>query len=148
MTPNSQQDKMRAEFEDHLTKTRKKFEFSVYLNKYIDKRTQRDWEVWQASRAVRVVELPDHDQLANELHSTKTTLEAITALLNPNDCTGLSLVELLQQRLAEAACDGFQAGFDASGECFNGEWLSFDDQDNQTLKEMRDHWLVESGYRK
>lgn len=51
------------------------------------------------------------ERVAHKLQSTKTTLEAITALLNPNGYTGLSLVELHQQRLAEAACDGFDAGF-------------------------------------
>jgi len=66
----------------------------------------------QLARAAALeIDLPDYDQLANELHSTKTTLEAIAALLNPNGYTGLSLVELLHQRLAEAACEGFNAGF-------------------------------------
>lgn len=63
-----------------------------------------------AHAATLEIDLPDYEQMANELHSAKTTLEAITALLNPNGYTGLSLPELLQQRLAEAVGDGFQLG--------------------------------------
>ena len=63
-----------------------------------------------AHAATLEIDLPDYDQLANELQSAKTTLEAITALLNPNGYTGLSLPGLLQQRLTEAVGEGFQLG--------------------------------------
>lgn len=101
-----------------------------------------------AHAATLEIDLPDYDQLANELQSAKTTLEAITALLNPNGYTGLSLPELLQQRLADAACEGFQAGFDASSEGFNGEYGCFTDKSVQSLMQKRDNWLFESGHRK
>jgi len=101
-----------------------------------------------AHAATLEIDLPDYDQLANELHSAKTTLEAITAILNPNGYTDLSYSELLQQRLTEAACDGFQAGFDASGEGFNGEYGCCTEQSKQILMKNMDNWLVESGYKK
>jgi len=94
------------------------------------------------------IDLPDYDQLANELQSAKNTLAAITALLNPNGYTGLSLPDSLWQRITEAACDGFQAGFDASGEGFNGEYGCFTDKSVQRLIQKRDNWLAESGHKK
>jgi hypothetical protein len=87
-------------------------------------------------------------RIANQLNSAKTTLAAITSLLNQNGYTGMSLPDLLQHKLAEAACDGFQAGFDASSEGFNGEYGCFTDKSVKSLMHKRDNWLAENGYKK
>lgn len=54
--------------------------------------------------------LDEVERVVSTLKANKATLEAITALLNPNGYTGLGLPELLQRRLTEAVGDGFQLG--------------------------------------
>lgn len=68
------------------------------------------------------IDLPDYDQLANELISAQTTLKAIMALLNPNGFTGLSLVELVEYRLAKERL----AAFDEGGSVQKAFWDGFE----------------------
>lgn len=69
-----------------------------------------DQQIQLANAATLEIDLPDYDQLANELQSAKATLEAIAAILNPDEYPDFTLPELLQQRLTEAVGDGFQLG--------------------------------------
>ena len=52
-------DKVREEFEMWLNTKGISFDFSVYLNKYTDKKIQNRYEAWKASREYIVVKLPE-----------------------------------------------------------------------------------------
>lgn len=54
--------------------------------------------------------LDEVNRILHTLRITKTTLGVVTALLNPNGYKDLGYAELLQQRMAEAACEGFKVG--------------------------------------
>lgn len=53
-------DKVREEFEMWLNTKGINFDFSIYLNKYTDKKIQNRYEAWKASRESIVVNLPEH----------------------------------------------------------------------------------------
>jgi len=82
----------------------------------------QEQRVQLAHAATLEIDLPDYDQLANELQSTKTTLAAITALLNPNGYTGLSLPELIEYRLAKERL----AAYDEGGSAQKAFWDGFE----------------------
>ena len=73
-----------------------------------------------AHAATLEIDLPDYDQLANDLRSAKTTLEAITAILNPNGYTGLSLIELVEYRLAKERLSAYEEGGSAQKAFWDG----------------------------
>ncbi|QEG08859.1 hypothetical protein [Aeromonas phage 4L372XY] len=52
--------KVREEFEMWLNTKGINFDFSIYLNKYTDKKIQNRYEAWKASRESIVVNLPEH----------------------------------------------------------------------------------------
>ena len=53
-------DKVREEFEMWLNTKGINFDFSIYLNKYTDKKIQNRYEAWKASRESIVVNLPEN----------------------------------------------------------------------------------------
>lgn len=89
-----------------------------------------------AHAATLEIDLPDYDQLANELQSAKTTLEAIAALLNPNGYTGLSLVELVEYRLTKERLSAYEEG----GSAQKAFWDGFERALMSENKNIRAHW--------
>jgi hypothetical protein len=59
-------------------------------------------------------------RVANQLDSAKTTLAAITALLNPNGYTGLSLPELIEYRMAKERLSAYDEGGSAQKAFWDG----------------------------
>ncbi|WBF79483.1 hypothetical protein BNNNBJKE_00038 [Aeromonas phage vB_AdhM_DL] len=53
-------DKVREEFEMWLNTKGINFDFSIYLNKYTDKKIQNRYEGWKASRESIIVQLPEN----------------------------------------------------------------------------------------
>ena len=53
-------DKVREDFEMWLNTKGISFDFSVYLNKYTDKKIQNRYEAWKTSREYITVQLPEH----------------------------------------------------------------------------------------
>lgn len=55
-------DKVREEFEMWLNTKGISFDFSVYLNKYTDKKIQNRYDAWRASRELIIMQLPENCQ--------------------------------------------------------------------------------------
>jgi len=89
-----------------------------------------------AHAATLEIDLPDYDQLANELQSAKTTLAAITALLNPNGYTGLSLPELIEYRLTKERLSAYDEG----GSAQKAFWDGFERGTLSESGNIRAHW--------
>lgn len=89
-----------------------------------------------AHAATLEIDLPDYDQLANELQSAKTTLAAIAALLNPNGYTGLSLIELVEYRLAKERLSAYEEG----GSAQKAFWDGFERGAISENRNIRSHW--------